>query len=88
MILRPLAAAFAAVTLVASLAHAQTALPRPTGQDQAVLQAACSADFVQLCAGVDPASSAVEACFQRNRAKLSPTCSQAIQSYQSRAKAN
>ena len=83
-----LSAAFAAVSLAAPAAFAQPAPARPSAQDQAVLQQACAGDFLKFCTGIDPASPAVEACFQRNAAQLSAPCGQAIRSYKRRAKAN
>lgn len=69
-------------------AVAQTVPARPSTQDQAVLQQACAGDFLNFCAGIDPASPVVEACFARNAARLSPACGQAIQTYEQRAKSN
>ena len=85
--MRSFAVALAAATLSMSVAQAQQS-SRPAAQDQAALQQACAGDFLRLCPGVDPASSAVEACFERNAAQLSPPCGQAIQTYKQRAKAN
>ena len=88
MMPRRLVAALAAVLLGAPAALAQPAPARPSTQDQAVLQQACAGDFLNFCAGIDPASPAVEACFDRNAARLSPPCGQAIQTYKQRTKSN
>ena len=88
MIPQRLAAALLAISLGAPAVLAQSAPARPPAQDQAALQQLCAGDFLKFCAGIDPASPAVEACFERNAAQLSPPCGQAIQTYKQRAKAN
>lgn len=86
--LRRLATALTAVSLASPAALGQPASARPSAQDQAALQQVCAGDFLKFCTGIDPASPAVEACFERNAAQLSAPCGQAIQTYRQRARAN
>ena len=62
----------------ALLAMAGAALAQ---RDDPGLQLNCAGDYFKLCAGADPDGPEVEACFQRNRAKLSPKCRSAIGTY-------
>ena len=41
----------------------------------------CTGDYLNLCSQFDQGSPALNACFRRNMARLSPACRRAIQSY-------
>ena len=41
----------------------------------------CTSDYLNLCSQFDQGSPALNACFRRNMARLSPGCRRAIQSY-------
>ena len=50
--------------------------------DKALLQQQCMGDFTTHCAGLPPEDGPeTQACFEKNMAKLSPGCQNAIQSY-------
>lgn len=82
---RRLVAACLLLGFAGAPALAQVPAGRPVGEEQAVLQQACTGDFITLCPGVDPASNAVEACFDRNMAQLTPVCHTAINAYKQRS---
>lgn len=62
---------------------ASAALAGPmSADDKAVLQQQCMGDFTTHCAGLPPEDGPeTQACFEKNMAKLSPGCQNAIQSY-------
>jgi hypothetical protein len=51
---------------------------RPTSQQQAAIRQACQSDFMSRCRGVQPGGQAALACLQRNAARLSAGCKQAL----------
>jgi hypothetical protein len=71
--------------LPAALAVALTcAGPALAKRGNAELKRYCSGDAATFCGDVDPASKAMNACFQAHRKELSPNCRRAIDAYQAR----
>ncbi|MFY9290950.1 MAG: hypothetical protein WAP03_09690 [Methylorubrum rhodinum] len=72
--------------LLTGLASAALAAPM-SPEDKAVLQQQCMGDFTIHCAGLPPEDGPeVQACFQKNMAKLSPGCQNAIQTFKQQGK--
>ncbi|GJE76912.1 MULTISPECIES: hypothetical protein [Methylorubrum] len=67
--------------LLVGLAPAALAAPM-SDDEKAILQQQCMGDFTTFCAGLPPEDGPeTQACFQKNMAKLSPGCQNAIQSF-------
>ncbi|WP_232628625.1 hypothetical protein [Methylobacterium sp. Leaf118] len=67
--------------LLTGLAQAALAAPM-SADDKALLQQQCMGDFTTFCAGLPPEDGPeTQACFEKNMAKLSPGCQNAIQSF-------
>src|SRR4030095_13533028 len=68
--------------LLVILAVATLALPaaaqRPTSPQANQIRAACRADYESICAGVPTGGSAALACLQKNAARTSPGCQEAL----------
>lgn len=68
-------------SFLAGLTSAALAAPM-SADDKALLQQQCMSDFTTHCAGLPPEDGPeTQACFEKNMAKLSPGCQNAIQSY-------
>ena len=47
------------------------------------LQTYCAGDAITFCAGIDPNSPQMDACFKKNMSQMSPNCRSAIDAYKS-----
>ncbi|KNY19153.1 hypothetical protein [Methylobacterium sp. ARG-1] len=47
------------------------------------LQTYCAGDAITFCAGIDPNSPQMDACFKKNMSQMSPNCRRAIDAYKS-----
>ena len=45
------------------------------------LQTNCAGDAITFCAGIDPNSPQMDACFKKNMSQMSPNCRRAIDAY-------
>lgn len=65
---------------------ALTATPSLAGsgskRGNADLEKYCAGDAVSFCAGIPPDDPAMDACFKKNRTKLSENCQRAITAYE------
>lgn len=68
-----------AVGLIAIAAPASAQVPNRGNAD---LQTNCAGDALQFCAGIDPNSPQMDACFKRNMSRMTPNCRSAIDAYQ------
>lgn len=68
----------AALGLSAAVAISTFALAQQPSQEMDLLRAHCTGDYMRLCSQFDPASKAVEQCFQANMRNLTPNCRQTI----------
>ena len=59
---------------------------RASGASAASLRAACTADYVRFCEGLDPRGREVVACFRRNIGAVAPGCRRAIAEHMRNAK--
>ncbi|MCJ2071396.1 3',5'-cyclic-nucleotide phosphodiesterase [Methylobacterium sp. J-030] len=46
------------------------------------LQTYCAGDALAFCAGIDPNSPQMDACFKKNMSQMSPNCRRAIDAYE------
>ncbi|HEX8416433.1 MAG TPA: 3',5'-cyclic-nucleotide phosphodiesterase [Methylobacterium sp.] len=46
------------------------------------LEQYCAGDAISFCAGIPPDDPAMDACFKKNRTKLSENCQRAISAYE------
>ncbi|MGH1587330.1 3',5'-cyclic-nucleotide phosphodiesterase [Methylobacterium phyllosphaerae] len=67
-----------ALSLIAIAAPASAQVP---GRGNADLQTNCAGDALQFCAGIDPNSRQMDACFEKNMSRMSPNCRRAIDAY-------
>ena len=67
-----------ALSLIAIAAPASAQAPKRGNAD---LQTYCAGDAVTFCAGIDPNSPQMDACFKANMSKLSENCRRAIDAY-------
>jgi hypothetical protein len=67
-----------ALSLIASAA---TASAQTESRGNADLQTNCAGDALQFCAGIDPNSPQMDACFRKNMSRMSPNCRRAIDAY-------
>ncbi len=75
-------ARFVAASALTGAAVTAASAASMTPEQKAVLQQQCAGDFTAVCAGLPPEDSPeVQACFEKNMAKLSPGCQSAIKSY-------
>lgn len=68
-----------ALSLFAIAAPASAQAP---GRGNADLQTNCAGDALQFCAGIDPNSPQMDACFKKNMSRMSPNCRRAIDAYE------
>ncbi|MCJ2062305.1 3',5'-cyclic-nucleotide phosphodiesterase [Methylobacterium sp. J-088] len=69
-----------AVSLIAVAAPVSAQAPNRGNAD---LQTNCAGDALAFCAGIDPNSRQMDACFEKNMSKMSPNCRRAIDAYKS-----
>ena len=67
------------VLLAITMVSVPVAAQRPPSAQASAIREACRADYGANCAGVPTGGSAALACLQRNAAKTSPACQQALQ---------
>ena len=67
-----------AVSLVAIAVPASAQVPNRGNAD---LQTNCAGDALAFCAGIDPNSPQMDACFKKNLSRMSPNCHRAIDAY-------
>src|SRR6266478_9273293 len=66
------------VFMAALVAPLSAAAQQPTSAQASAIRQACRADYQANCAGVPTGGQAALACLQRNAAKTSPACQQAL----------
>lgn len=64
------------------IAIAAPASAQAQSRGNADLQTNCAGDALQFCAGIDPSSPQMDACFQKNMSRMSPNCRRAIDAYE------
>jgi len=69
-----------ALSLFAIVAPASAQTPKRGNED---LQTYCAGDAITFCAGIDPNSPQMDACFKKNMNQMSPNCRRAIDAYKS-----
>jgi hypothetical protein len=78
----PAKPAEAAAPKAAEPAPAKTAAPapakKPSDAQVAAIRSACRSDYQKTCASVPPGGAAALNCLEKNKAKLSPSCQQAV----------
>ena len=67
-----------ACSLIAIAAPASAQAPARGNAD---LQTYCAGDAIAFCAGIDPNSPQMDACFKKNMSQISPNCRRAIDAY-------
>lgn len=65
------------------IAIAAPALAQVPNRGNADLQTNCAGDALAFCAGIDPNSPQMDACFRKNMSRMSPNCRRAIDAYKS-----
>lgn len=74
----PKAAEPAKAAAPAPKAAASTAAKKPTDAQVAAIRSACRSDYQKACASVPPGGAAALSCLEKNKARLSPSCQQAV----------
>jgi hypothetical protein len=74
----PKAAEPAKTTAPAAKTAASTPAKKPSDAQVAAIRSACRSDYQKTCAGVPPGGAAALSCLEKNKAKLSPSCEQAV----------
>jgi Cysteine rich repeat len=74
----PMFKSLAFVGLLLALLPNQVFAQAPTQAERDAIRAACRADFMANCSGVQPGGKDAFACLVRNDAKLSPSCQTAV----------
>ena len=69
---------FAFAGLLLALSYEQASAQQPTQAQRDAIRAACRADFMANCSGVQPGGKEAFECLVRNDAKLSPSCQAAV----------
>lgn len=67
-----------AFSLIAITAPASAQMPERGNAD---LQTYCAGDALAFCAGIDPNSPQMDACFEKNMSRMSLNCRRAIDAY-------
>lgn len=62
----------------AATATAGTAAKKPSSAQIAAIRSACRGDYPKICAGVPTGGSAALSCLERNKAKVSSSCQEAL----------
>ena len=68
-----------ATSLIAIASPASAQAPERGNAD---LQTYCAGDAIAFCAGIDPNSPQMDACFKKNMSRMSPNCRRAIDAYE------
>ncbi len=68
----------AAAPAAASKAAASPAAKQPTDAQVAAIRSACRSDYQKVCAGVPTGGAAALQCLEKNKAKVSAPCAQAV----------
>lgn len=76
--MRKLILALSLVAVTTATSFAATGSKR----GNADLEQYCAGDALSFCAGIPPDDPAMDACFKKNRAKLSENCQRAITAYE------
>lgn len=71
------------ILAVSLIAVAAPASAQALNRGNADLQTNCAGDALAFCAGIDPNSRQMDACFAKNMSKMSPNCRRAIDAYKS-----
>ena len=71
------------ILAVSLIAIAATASAQTLGRGNADLETNCAGDALQFCAGINPNSSQMDACFKKNMSRMSSNCRRAIDAYKS-----
>jgi hypothetical protein len=66
------------VSMLVVLGAADPVAAEPTEAQRSAIKANCRADFMSNCAGVQPGGPEAMQCLEKNLAKLSPSCQQAV----------
>ena len=74
----PAAAAKPAAETAAPKAAAGTAAKQPSSAQVSAIRSACRSDYPKVCAGVPTGGAPALQCLEKNKAKLSPACEQAV----------
>jgi hypothetical protein len=74
----PKAAEPAKTTAPAAKTAASAPAKKPSDAQVAAIRSACRSDYQKTCAGVPPGGAAALSCLEKNKAKLSPSCEQAV----------
>jgi hypothetical protein len=74
----PKAAEPAKTTAPAAKTAASAPAKKPSDAQVAAIRSACRSDYQKTCAGVPPGGAAALNCLEKNKAKLSPSCEQAV----------
>ena len=74
----PKAAAPAAATTTAPKAAAAAPAGQPSSAQISAIRSACRSDYPKVCAGVPTGGAPALQCLEKNKAKLSPACEQAV----------
>lgn len=64
------------------IAIAAPASAQAPSRGNADLETYCAGDALQFCAGIDPNSPQMDACFKKNMSQMSPNCRRAIDAYE------
>ena len=72
------AAATAKPATAAPKAASATAAKQPSSAQVSAIRSACRSDYPKVCAGVPTGGSPALQCLEKNKAKLSPACEQAV----------
>jgi hypothetical protein len=65
-------------TVAAPKAASSTAAKQPSGAQASAIRSACRSDYPKVCAGVPTGGAPALQCLEKNKAKLSPACAQAV----------
>jgi len=65
-------------TVAAPKAASSTAAKQPSGAQASAIRSACRSDYPKVCAGVPTGGAPALQCLEKNKAKLSPACEQAV----------
>lgn len=75
---KPATSAPAAAPKVAPKAAASTTASKPTDAQAAAIRSACRSDYQKVCAGVPTGGAPALQCLEKNKAKVSAPCAQAV----------
>lgn len=70
--------AVSVLATVLSIATTAAAAAEPTPEQRQAVRAACQADLMKVCAGIQPGGGRIAACAKAKFDQLSPPCQQAL----------